>query len=91
MGELTAQIVERGRGPALEGFARRRRLAQDMRTAREKLTSSVGLERSYEYELVRLFAQYHSGSSILLLVLAAGIAGMSTIWLPIGLAAGWLS
>jgi two-component system cell cycle sensor histidine kinase PleC len=61
-----------------------------MRSAREKLTSSVGLERSYEYELVRLFARYHSGSSLVLLALATVIAGVSAFWLPMGLATGWL-
>ena len=90
MSELTAQIVEQGRGPAAQGVAQRRRLAQEMRSAREKLTSSVGLERSYEYELVRLFAQYHSGSAILLLILATTIAGVATFWLPIGVVAAWL-
>ncbi len=90
MGELTAQIVEQGRGPALQGSVHRRKLAKEMRSAREKLTSSVGLERSYEYELVRLFAQYHSGSSLVLLALATVIAGVAAFWVPIGLATGWL-
>ena len=90
MGELTAQIVQQGHSPALQGAVHRRKLSKEMRSAREKLTSSVGLERSYEYELVRLFAQYHCGSSILLLALAAVIATASSVWVPIGLATGWL-
>jgi two-component system cell cycle sensor histidine kinase PleC len=90
MGELTAQIVQQGRGPALQGIVHRRKLAKEMRSAREKLTSTVGLERSYEYELVRLFAQYHSGSAILLLVLAAVTAAVSSLWVPLGLASAWL-
>ena len=80
MSELTAQIVQQGRSPLLQGALERRKLAKEMRSAREKLTSTVGLERSYEYELVRLFAQYHSGSAILLLVLA-------TVWSLLGMAA----
>ncbi len=90
MGELTAQIVQQGRRPTLHGAVHRRKLSQEMRSAREKLTSSVGLERSYEYELVRVYAQYHSGSSLLLLALAVVIAGISSLWVPIGLATGWL-
>ncbi|MDB5559793.1 MAG: two-component sensor histidine kinase, partial [Enterovirga sp.] len=90
MGELTAQIVQQGHGPALQGVVHRRKLSKEMRSAREKLTSSVGLERSYEYELVRVFAQYHSGSSILLLALAAVIATVSSLWIPVGFATGWL-
>ena len=90
MGELTAQIVQQGRGPAVPGGLQRRKLSKEMRSAREKLTSSVGLERSYEYELVYLFAKYHSSSSILLLALAAVIAAVSTLWVPAWMAAGWL-
>jgi two-component system cell cycle sensor histidine kinase PleC len=90
MGELTAQIVQQGHGPALQGVVHRRKLSKEMRSAREKLTSSVGLERSYEYELVRVFAQYHSGSAILLLALAAVIATVSSLWIPVAFATGWL-
>ena len=60
-----------------------------MRSAREKLTSSTGLERTYEYELVRLFAQYNSGISLLQFVLAAAIAAVGALWIPIPLAVGW--
>ena len=90
MSELTAQIVERGRHAPRERPAGRRQLAHDMRTVRERLTSTVGLERSFEQELVRLFAEYHSGSAILLLFLASATAFTGAFWLPVSLAAGWL-
>lgn len=70
---------------------RRRRLAQDVRAAREKLTSSTGLERAFETEMVRLFAQYRVGAAIPLFVLAAAIAGAATIWLPMRAALTWLA
>ncbi|HEX2725168.1 MAG TPA: sensor histidine kinase, partial [Beijerinckiaceae bacterium] len=66
MGELTAQIIQRGRGADTKEVARRRKIAQDVRSAREKLTSSIGLERAFDYELVRLFAEYRFGGSVLL-------------------------
>ena len=88
MGELTAQMVERGRSDA--SSAQRRRVAHDIRTAREKLTSSSGLERTFEYQLVRLFAEYHHGSALLLLALAAAIAAVSTLWFPVALPSVWL-
>jgi two-component system cell cycle sensor histidine kinase PleC len=91
MGELTAQMIERGRAPALEANAQRRKLAKDIRSAREKLTSSTGLERAYEYELVRLFAQYHAGSAPVLFGLAAAVSAVSTLWLPITHAVAWLA
>ena len=90
MGDLTAEMVERGRGPASFDVARRRRLAHDIRTAREKLTSSSGLERAFEYELARIFAENHGGSSFVLLALALAIAAISTLWFPVAYAAAWL-
>jgi two-component system cell cycle sensor histidine kinase PleC len=89
MGELTAQMVQRGRNAAPAEVLHRRKLTQEMRAVREKLTSSVGLERSFEYELLRLFAQYHLSAALLLLVLAGAIAAVASFWLPPGLAATW--
>ena len=91
MSELTAQIVQQGRGPLLQGGVQRRKLAKEMRSAREKLTSSAGLERPNDYELVRLFAQYHCGSSILLIALAGVVAAVSLLWLPTGVAGAWFA
>jgi two-component system cell cycle sensor histidine kinase PleC len=62
---------------------RRRKVAQNMRSAREKLTSSVGLERSFESEFLRLFAQYRIGAAIPLLVLAAAVGGAASVWVPL--------
>ena len=90
MSELTAQMVQRGRGAASEGFAERRRLGKEIRAAREKLTSSSGLERTFEFELIRLFAQYHVGSAVLLFVLAAAVAAVATLWLPASVILSWL-
>ena len=83
MGELTAQIIQRGRGVGADEAVRRRKLAKDVRAAREKLTSSIGLERAFEYELVRLFAQHRVGASWLLATLAVVMAATSTLWVPI--------
>lgn len=91
MGELTAEMVEQGRDATFSDRARRRRLAKDIRTAREKLTSSTGLERSFEYELVRTYAENHARASLTILALAGVIASVSTYWFPIGLVAPWLA
>src|SRR3954449_1942212 len=89
MGELTAQMIQRGRGAPSGDVAHRRKIVQEVRAAREKLTSSIGLERAFEYELVRLFADYRTGASIPLFLLAAAICGASTIWMPIRIASFW--
>src|SRR3954470_5630590 len=83
MGELTAQMIQRGRGAPSGDVAHRRKIVQDVRAAREKLTSSIGLERAFDYELVRLFAQYRVGASIPLFALLAAMACAATIWTPL--------
>ncbi|KPQ09716.1 MAG: two-component system, cell cycle sensor histidine kinase PleC [Saliniramus fredricksonii] len=62
---------------------RRRKAAHNMRAARERLTSAVGLERSFELEFLRLFAQYRTGAAIPLFVLAAAGGAVASFWLPL--------
>jgi two-component system, cell cycle sensor histidine kinase PleC len=81
MSELTAEMIQRGRGPDPADVARRRRLAHDVRSAREKLTSSSGLQRAFDYELIRLFARYKQGATTAMLLLAGAIAATATIWI----------
>ena len=87
MPDLTAEMVQRGRGPSSEEAAARRGIARDMRSARERLTSTSGLERAFDQELVRLYAQYRADAGIPLALLAAALAAASTIWIPTATAA----
>ncbi|WP_298964906.1 HAMP domain-containing sensor histidine kinase [uncultured Methylobacterium sp.] len=89
MSELTAQMVQRGRGPTAEEAARRRQLARDVRSARERLTSSIGLERAFDYELLRLYAEYRIGAFLPLMLLALCVAAASAFWSPVALSAAW--
>ncbi len=91
MTELTAEMIQRGRGPDPADVARRRKLAQDMRSAREKLTSSTGLQRAFDYELIRLFARYRQGAAIALFALALATAAMACIWVKPQDVMLWLS
>jgi two-component system, cell cycle sensor histidine kinase PleC len=90
MSSTTPQMIERG-APASEGGSRRRRLAKDVRDVRERLTSSIGLERAFDYELVRLFAQYRTSASLPLFGLASAIGAVATIWIPLQSTALWFS
>jgi two-component system cell cycle sensor histidine kinase PleC len=89
MTDLTAEMIQRGRGPSAQEAARRREVARDMRSAREKLTSTSGLERAFDYELIRVYAQYRSGAVIPLALLGLAVAGIAAIWTPPAIAAGW--
>ena len=70
MADLTVEMVQRGRGPSSQEVAKRRGIAREMRSVRERLTSTSGLERAFDYELLRLYAQYRVGAGIPLLLLA---------------------
>ena len=48
MPELTAEQVQRGRGPDPSVLARRKLINREVRSAREKLTSSTGLQRAFD-------------------------------------------
>ncbi|SEP04211.1 two-component system, cell cycle sensor histidine kinase PleC [Methylobacterium sp. ap11] len=89
MSEITAQMVQRGRGPTAEEAARRRKVARDVRSARERLTSSIGLERAFDYELLRVYAQYRRGAFLPLVTLACLVAAASAFWAPILLSSAW--
>ncbi|MGU3540710.1 sensor histidine kinase [Methylobacterium sp. A54F] len=89
MSDLTVEMVQRGRGPASEEVARRRGVARDMRSAREKLTSTTGLERAFDYELLRLYAEYRAGAGIPFGLFAMAMAAASAFWVPPVVAAGW--
>ncbi|MER2269352.1 sensor histidine kinase [Methylobacterium oxalidis] len=89
MSDLTVEMVQRGRGPSAEEANRRRGIARDMRSAREKLTSATGLERAFDYELLRLYAQYRIGAGIPLGLFAVVMAGASAFWAPPVVAGAW--
>ena len=90
MSDLTAEQVQRGRGPDPSALARRKLISREVRSARERLTSTTGLDRAFDYELVRLFAQYRSAGVAGTLVLAALIAAATCIWVPVYKVMGWL-
>ena len=90
MVQSTAQMIGRVRGPASDDGSRRRRLAKDVRNVRERLTSSIGLERAFDHELIRLFAEYRTSASVPLFGLAAAISAVATVWIPLQNALLWL-
>jgi len=89
MPNLTVEMVQRGRGPSTEEAARRLGVAREIRSAREKLTSQTGLERAFDYELLRHYAQYRAGAGIPLAGFAAALAAAATFWITLPVAAAW--
>ena len=89
MNEVTAEMIERGRGTEAERSAHRRRVASKLREARERLTSSGSGQRTFDIELLRMFAERRRGATPALAVLALAAAGMATMWVPVTTALIW--
>ncbi len=80
MTEVTAEMIERGRGADPAIAAERRRRARDVRDAREKLTSSSGGHRAFDLELLRLYAARRKASMPWLAVLGAAFLLVLVEW-----------
>ena len=81
MAEVTAEQVQRGRGPDPTAVARRKLVTREVKSVRERLTSSTGLERAFDNELLRVFAEYRMNGSVGTLVLALAIAAAACLFL----------
>lgn len=91
MTELTAEMIQRGPGVDPELARRKRANVQQLRAIRERLTSSSGLRRAFDHELLRMFARQRSSAALTMVLLAATLAILSGNWIPPGLAFLWLS
>jgi two-component system cell cycle sensor histidine kinase PleC len=89
MSGLTAEIVEQKREADRASVQQRHGLRHTVRDARERLTSSTGLNRIHDYELVRLFAQSKMSAAIAMAVSAIGITLGLLVWVPPALAIAW--
>ena len=83
MSEVTAEMIERGRGADPRTMAERRRVALHVREAREKLTSSGTGTRTFDLELLRLYAERRRAAVPGLALLAIALAFVALHWAPI--------
>ena len=65
--------MQRGRGPDPTAVARRKLVTREVKSVRERLTSSTGLERAFDNELLRVFAEYRMNGSVGTLILALAV------------------
>jgi two-component system, cell cycle sensor histidine kinase PleC len=80
MTQLTAHSVERRKARQDRRVFERQKTRSTVQTAREKLTSSTGLDRNFEQDTFELFAQAKTSSCLLLAVYTAVIAGALILW-----------
>ena len=88
--EVTAEMIERGRGADPRIVADRRRAALQIREAREKLTSASSGHRAYDLELLRLYAVRRKAALPGLIILGAALAFAALRWVPVPMLLGWL-
>src|SRR4051812_11258593 len=79
--------------PIIDGsWAKRRRAtAQQVRQARDRLTSTTGTRPVFDYELLRLFAQNRLSASLMILLLVVTVGFLSSLWIGTVTAAVWTS
>lgn len=90
MAEVTAEQVQRGRGPDPTAVARRKLVTREVKSVRERLTSSTGLERAFDNELLRVFAEYRMNGSVGTLVLVLTVAAAACLWVPVYKVTPWV-
>src|SRR5580693_7104298 len=90
MTEVTAEMIVRGRGADPKAVAQRRRLAARVREAREKLTSAGSGHRSFDVELLQLFAKGRRRSSPSLFACGLAAVAVATAWAPLPALLAWL-
>ncbi|MDB5601652.1 MAG: two-component sensor histidine kinase [Xanthobacteraceae bacterium] len=75
---------------ASEPVAKRRRAAaQQVREARDRLTSTSGTRPLFDYELLRLFAQNRLSASLVILLLIGTVGLLSSLWTGAVMAGTW--
>lgn len=77
MGPASGDVMnERAAARAREQAAARRKLTRQVRDTRERLTSTTGTRRSFDYELMRLYAQNRRSSAIAFMLLIGGVCSL---------------
>jgi two-component system cell cycle sensor histidine kinase PleC len=70
---------------------RRRATAQQVRDARDRLTSTTGTRPAFDYELLRQFAQNRLSASLVILLLVGSVGFLSSLWTGAVTAGAWTS
>lgn len=73
-----------------ETSERRRAVTQQVRAARETLTSGVGARPEFTLELARIYASSRLSAAPIVLALTVVMAGVATFWIPPEIAGVWL-
>ncbi|WP_150288552.1 sensor histidine kinase [Rhabdaerophilum calidifontis] len=87
----TAAEIERKQTLAERAQRQRREMQRAVRDAREKVTSDSGLNRAFDLELAREFAQNHVSAALALMPYTMIIAGTTLAWSSPARTFAWLT
>ena len=82
MSDVTAEMIERGRGGDPEQASRRRKMNVKLKHVRHALTSSTGDAAGPFDSMVRLFAESARSSAPAAALLTLGVAAAALLWAP---------
>jgi two-component system cell cycle sensor histidine kinase PleC len=89
MSEVTAEMIERGRGADPRSAAARRKRGAQMQEARERLTTSDTGHRGCDLELLRAYASTRLGSALSAAALILAVWLLSYWWVRTNLVMLW--
>ena len=90
MSEVTAEMIERGRGPDPQTSTHKRRLGAKVRQARERLTTSDTGHRGCDLELLRAYADTRVESAVSSVALILMMALLAFYWVKTNAVIIWL-
>jgi two-component system cell cycle sensor histidine kinase PleC len=82
MSEVTAEMIERGRGLDPQTATQKRRLGARVRQARERLTTSDTGHRGTDLELLRAYAETRVNSAVSATALILVVSLLALYWIP---------
>jgi two-component system cell cycle sensor histidine kinase PleC len=86
---VTLASAEHEAGPEKGAATRRRKSVQQVREARDRLTSTSGTRPAFDAELLRLFAQNRLSGSLVIVMLVLSIGILSSFWTGPVMAGTW--
>ncbi|PWB81899.1 MAG: two-component sensor histidine kinase [Methylocystaceae bacterium] len=89
MSEVTAEMIERGRGHDPRAASERRKRGAKVRQAREKLTTSDTGHRGCDVGLLRAYAAARVGSALSATTLILTVALLTHLWVGAGYGLVW--
>ncbi len=91
MSQISIDDIESKQAKKDQANRQRAALVSAVKDTRERLGSSAGLNRSYDYELIRLYALGKISAALAITLFTQAVAGALVIWIDVLKSAIWCS